>query len=486
MTGQCFNYSSAVDIDKDASYIGVHNAYNKNKHGEVHTPCWFIESMLSLFPPSIWSDPTKRWLDTGAGHGRITLCIYYRLMKGLESFMSDALERHTYIISNMLYMIELNPDNVGILSTIFGDGANILCCDYLEKADISESISPHIIVGNPPFNVSGSKKVPTNTRDCKNTDGISVWNEFVHHTINSLDTGGIMLYITPCIWMKPDKAGLYDALTNDRMKLNYVQSYTSTETNSIFNGEAQTPTSVVYATKLDKADVMRTSQIIQVYDKCYSKFVQFRLYRDMPIPVNGASIISKLQYICDTYNIPSMRSLVTKTNMPPRAVVLSNSPTTDVMYPNIHSCVLTNNKATLVYKYSNIPCPFYGEEKLVLAHKMYGVPYYDEYGHYGISNRDSYIIRILDPENIVSAAVKRRIYMIYKQFLSTKFAICLCGFTTYRMKYLEKYVFEYIPQIHLIPDIPLDTFENTMLFLGMSPHEVDYVAQYSSRDYIQF
>ena len=43
-------------------------------------------------------------------------------------------------------------------------------------------------------------------------------------------------------------------------------------------------------------------------------------------------------------------------------------------------------------EYSNISCVFNGIPKLILAHKMYGFPYLDMSGNYGISNRDNYVI----------------------------------------------------------------------------------------------
>ena len=36
---------------------------------------------------------------------------------------------------------------------------------------------------------------------------------------------------------------------------------------------------------------------------------------------------------------------------------------------------------------------FFEESKIVLPHKMYGFPYIDKDGAYGISNRDNYIIK---------------------------------------------------------------------------------------------
>jgi hypothetical protein len=75
---------------------------------------------------------------------------------------------------------------------------------------------------------------------------------------------------------------------------------------------------------------------------------------------------------------------------------------------------------------------------------MYGFPYYDKKGIYGISNRDNYVI--ID-ENYEKT--KKLFY-----FLSTSFVITLFESTRYRMKYLERYIFELLPDISCISDFP--------------------------------
>ena len=60
------------------------NLNNKLKYGEVHTPYALIEKMLSLLPEYIFSDPSKRWLDTGEGRGYFSLYLFEKLNKGLN------------------------------------------------------------------------------------------------------------------------------------------------------------------------------------------------------------------------------------------------------------------------------------------------------------------------------------------------------------------------------------------------------------------
>ena len=85
--------------------------------------------------------------------------------------------------------------------------------------------------------------------------------------------------------------------------------------------------------------------------------------------------------------------------------------------------------------------------KLILPHKMYGFPYFDNKGIYGVSTRDNYIISGHDYS--------------YKEleelqcFLSTKFALFIFSCCNYRMRFLERYSFEFLPCITKIPDFPI-------------------------------
>ena len=75
---------------------------------------------------------------------------------------------------------------------------------------------------------------------------------------------------------------------------------------------------------------------------------------------------------------------------------------------------------------------------------MYGFPYYDKTGEYGISNRDNYVILgYTDNE-----------FERLKQFLSLNLSLLVFETTRYRMKYLERYAFEFIPDITKIHDFP--------------------------------
>ena len=109
---------------------------------------------------------------------------------------------------------------------------------------------------------------------------------------------------------------------------------------------------------------------------------------------------------------------------------------------------------------------------------MYGFPYYDVSGEYGISNRDNYVI--YDRTD--------RDYKILKAFLSSKFAYYLYEATRYRMKYLEKYVYEMIPDISKDCDIYHDYIDDEWIFNYFELDEIERFAilNQTKRNYLPF
>ena len=113
---------------------------------------------------------------------------------------------------------------------------------------------------------------------------------------------------------------------------------------------------------------------------------------------------------------------------------------------------------------------------------MYGFPYFDISGEYGISKRDSYIFSGNDysSEELIEI----------RAFLSTKFALFIFGACNYRMRYLERYAFQFLPAITRIGDFPnliniedrCERDEKIAWFFEFSTEEREIIENYS-RDY---
>ena len=65
--------------------------------------------------------------------------MFEMLNDGLKDYNKGGLDlrdektRKNHIIKNMLYMVELQPDNVLVSQKIFGKDANIFCGSFLPK-----------------------------------------------------------------------------------------------------------------------------------------------------------------------------------------------------------------------------------------------------------------------------------------------------------------------------------------------------------------
>ena len=164
--------------------------------------------------------------------------------------------------------------------------------------------------------------------------------------------------------------------------------------------------------------------------------------------------------------------------MPHKNVRLSTTRNNTYKYKNINSCKINNieKRPILDLKYSNIACNYYNEIKLVLPHKMYGFPYIDKTGIYGICNRDNYVILDNNINNL----------QIICEFLSTKTALYIYESTRYRMKYLEKYAFYYIPNIlkidEFIKNRPI-TDETISSFFNFDSNDINNINKLHKKKY---
>ena len=367
-------------------------------------------------------------------------------------------------------MAELKESNISALREMFGVKANILVGDFI-SAQGSDSIIYDYIIGNPPYNANGMKKVPTNKEANKKMDGTTAWMKFVRKSLGLLKPeSGQLCLIVPSIWLKPDKAGIHLLLT--RYKIEKLHCLTGNETNYIFSGEAQTPTCYFILTKRDCAET------ISLYDTKRQSYVNFTYGSGgSPIPMFGSTIIQKLQ---PWVILASGPLKVFKTNMPPIKSKFIETPYEKTYpYVNIKSCLLEGLYPTLLINYSDTPQAFQGVKKLVLAHKMYGFPYYDKIGAYGISNRDNYVI----------AGKTDAEFMQLEAFLSTKLALYIFEATRYRMKYLERYAFQFIPDITRLNGFPAaaDITDQTVAdFFGLDNVDREHINSLHRREYKRF
>ena len=257
---------------------------------------------------------------------------------------------------------------------------------------------------------------------------------------------------------------MYNFLT--QYKLTNIHCFSNTETNKIFQGNGQTPSCYFCLQKIN------SDKILSIYDKSIHEYINITIEDQKPIPVFAQSVIKKMQKYLFHGLLP-----IIKTNMPLSKTNISLEMTNKFQYQNVSSCILNNNKCELIINYSDHKCAYADIPKLILAHKMYGFPYLDEEGKYGISNRDNYVILADDIHNIDN--LKK-----IQEFLSTKTALYLFEGTRYRMKYLEKYIFELIPNIIFLPNFPKVINDETISeYFKFEDREKNAIQKFHKQEY---
>jgi hypothetical protein len=452
-------------VEKFPEYV-KYDSELKNKYGEVHTSYRFISQMLSSIPIKCVKNKDCKWLDAGAGRGNFSFCLFVILFNSLDDIIHDPDERNDHIINNMIYMVEINETNVQSLREKFGETANIFHEDYLQW---TPNLQFDFIIGNPPYNCGGVKKVPTNSIAEKKEDGKTVWPDFLRRNISLLKEGGMMNVIIPSIWMKPDKAGMYELLL--KYKIEKLHAWNASAVMKIFNYQVQTPLCDFLLIKSENQGT------IELYDNQKKEYVDFKLKENIPIPLCFVSIVNKFLVLREKYG----KLKINKSNMPQKGTVLKDIFSLTHPFQNVHTTIINKetNKPQLQFKYSDDEQPFYGEPKIIMAHKMYGFPYVDKTGDYGISSRDNYIIKNKTLEGLE----------LIKEFLSTTLILFLFETTRYRMRYLEKYVFEYIPDFSKIPEA-IEMYNNGNIdvykLFGLTEEEKEYVERYYKKKYTFF
>ena len=206
----------------------------KKENGEVFTPIKLVNDMLDKLPIEVWKNKNLKWLDPCCGMGNFPIAVYLRLMEGLKDEVKDIKERKKHILENMLYISELNKKNVLVCKQIFdinnelklniyeGDSLKV---DYNKEFKIKQF---DIIIGNPPYNASGTK-----------ASGNTIWQLFVNNSIKLLKQNGYICFVHPNGWRKPNTEkgkfyGLFEKMTKENILL-YLEIHDTKDGMKQFN-----------------------------------------------------------------------------------------------------------------------------------------------------------------------------------------------------------------------------------------------------------
>lgn len=195
--------------------------HQKKTRAEVSTQPSLRRDVLSKIPPKFWKNPNSKILEPCCGKGGFLVDLLVRLKEGLKEYFTDEEELYRHIVEEMLYFVDIDPQNVEISKMILdpyekGYKLNYYTGDTL-KLDIFGEWGLEgfdLVVGNPPYQNSQN-----NTG--KRGGGDLLWNKFVSRCVKDfVKPQGYMCFIHPSGWRKPESAkskykGLFRLLTRE-------------------------------------------------------------------------------------------------------------------------------------------------------------------------------------------------------------------------------------------------------------------------------
>lgn len=348
--------------------------------GEVFTPFHLIIEMIEKLPKMIWKNPKLKWLDPGCGIGNFSMCVYFYLNNGLKSWESNDEKRHNHIIQKMLYMIEIDNENIKIAKSIFGNTCNIIKCDYLNIEEWKNKIEiPQfdIIYGNPPYNKNGMRGKG------RSNPGLSViWNKFVELSLKILNEKGFCLFFTPNSWTEL-KSPLSRLIMNHQIE--YIKNFDTPNAYKLFEKKAGSLPLCYYLIKN-----ISPYKSTYIHDNAINEFVEFDVNKYNFIPNNNISLVNKV--IKKTKD--NLENLFQFT--PPK--IKKDIDEYSNEFSNIYSYPLINYvHKKIKISYSKTPSIFHnGRPKLVLPNYSMGYPILDKDGIIDVGGRSSYVIFVKD------------------------------------------------------------------------------------------
>jgi len=426
---------------------------NKDKYGEVFTPAFFVEQMIDDCKPYLHN--IESIFEPGAGTG---------------VFFDTFQNKNKYFKGNFRYVLnEINDEHLNELEKV--------CKNYPENTEIilndclllDHDFQCDLVIGNFPFNCNTKKFVPSlaiKNKDNKNvtqSKSVTIWTKITHFCFERvLKPGGFFYAVIPCIWLKPDRHGIYELFTRDNLIL-LVKSFDCQTANTIFKYNCQTPMCYVLIQKrqsVGKYSYENYKQQFKLYDHVSETYLDFTLRPGKCIPTNCVrQFISHSLYL-EERQISSCYEHVFKiSTLSPKCLAgeVMRYPKGGLEdYTGMEGCdskekettykIITGslfdkktNKLTLNGFISSVPSLYYGKPKLILPHKRRAKFFKDYDGTYSCFGRDMYVFLCENEKQIDELYDFLNGNAIVNQMIATGFTI--------RMNFIEKYVFQYIPWI---------------------------------------
>jgi Eco57I restriction-modification methylase len=436
------------------------NEREKKLFGEVFTPLPLVQEMLGSIEKyaeeDFWKNPNLKILDPAAGIGNFPLIAYEKLMEGLKSVKGFKGEeaRRKHILEKMLYMVELNPNNVRLMNKIFNGKKyklNVLCSDFLleteedvkqhdglssrQKADgkrlleWKKSMKFDLVMGNPPYQPQSNGK----------KGGKSLWTEFVKVSIDLIKEKKFLVFVHPALWRKPENEMREWLFAN---QLHHLVIRNSIEGEKLFSSATRFDWYVLEKCKPYK----KTRVNFEDYSECDMKID----YRLPFIPNFGWSIFNKVLRKLNNNGIKAQRDSACHTTRPFVSKVQKDG----------YNFVLLNSVSTTKgknYAYSKTPHPHQTDKKVIFSNGGIIVPFYDN-GNLGVTEGGIYIL--------VDSSAQGELLV---DFLNSNLVKYLVKATKWSNFETNKQLFWYIPQPIEVDSI---TDENVYLYFNLTKQEI--------------
>ena len=359
----------------------------KKTRGEVFTPVVLVNKMLDLLPNDVWTNKDLKWLEPSAGRGAFLKEVLDRLVKaGIKK---------EYAIKQMLYMVEIDEDNINHLREYFGEDANIISGSFIQTKNFNKvdiNISFNIILGNPPFQYKEDEKKSQ-----------SIWKFFIMRSYKLLNNDGYLLMTHPSGWR--------DINGRDRDVFDFMKA-----------------NNLIYLNMNDYKEGQRCFGASTTYDYYLVQYTNTNTNKTI---IND---IDNEEYEVDLNNwdfIPSgwfnlIDKLLAKKNEAKVNVLYNRSiyhiqkpymskPITD--YPCCYSITI---KDGMKYKYSDIDKGHFGIPKVIWSNGGGTYPIIDKEGCYGLTE---FAYAIVDePENLqqISDVMSSELFIKMMKYLTFK------------------------------------------------------------------
>jgi hypothetical protein len=442
----------------------------KQNNGEVFTPMSKVIELLDKLDTfyvkkhrsSIFSNPQLKWFDPAVGIGNFMVGTYLKLMTGLACHFPDDKLRKRHIIENMLYMSELNAKNVTICHEIFDSPshkANIYCGDTLLLDIFSQWRLERpfdVVIGNPPYNKGG---IRSNTGKKMGNKTQTIWAKFVQMAFSSwLITDGYLVFITPLSWLKKTHT-IHDDIVDKHIL--WLNLWDNNKSNTEIN--VQIPISIFILHNIPNLERKHTEIVSEMKHKKIVTTSVIYLDKIRSIPLAYHSIFEKLSAFITTNELKlEYKSTTIESN--------------DISFPLPSSYSLDNQYAVdtvtikrgIVVKTAIEQHPDANKFKLIIANKSGFTRTFIDDGRLSLTGNHKFYILGDDLEKLL-------------KLFNTKLCNMLCQFTKYSQDFLDKEVFQFIPDIRKSNDIMLCIDDEHRFYecIGFTPDEIIEIMKYT-------